>query len=1005
MKENQMKIWKKVASVLLAVPMLVATAASANAAQPQQAIPSPLDETGMATDGLTLTSSYDFTGVTGTTVPDKTGSYDMTLHNGASVGKFGDRDNNEALNLDNKNDGDSKYASLPSGLFQSIGDKATIDFAAKSRHNDDGNYFTFAVGKDSNKYLFFYLSTKSAKLVISDNKWSNEQGFKDDLDNNNGIWHNFRIVIDGTTLALFRDGSLVDLKENTGIKLSDLGGYNTNIGKSFYDGDKYWNGAMDDLKIYKGANLTFPTSVEVTGDGVSSGALNLTEGQNAALNATVAPNDAISKDVVWTSSNSSVASVSGTGKVTALKNGTATITATSKMKSSVKGTVTVTVKALNPAQAAKEDVDAAVAALKATTTENLPLSVKGSKHDSDITWTSAAPKVITGTKSDYRAPSVGAADPYHGGGVVTRPAYGAGDSKPVKLTATAAKSGHTATASVDVRVKEKTRVAPNTGYAAVTFLSDADTTGGKIGEALYESATSTTENNFFSFTQINDGNPVIASKTDTTGLRDPFVLRSHDGDKYYMIATDLKVSQQGWGQNQQYGSLKVEVWESTDMVNWTRTNAEDGSDSGIVVNSPNQGMTWAPEAFWDDSMGAYVVFFSSRAYTDDSRSTAKTGKKGGAYNIVRYAITRDFKTFTPARDWQDTGYSRIDSTVFKIGDYYYRMTKNEENGAAGDYVKTGKTTFLERSKCLTAKTTSSDPNADENTTWKLLDENFLPFEGPESIRLNKGDINQNSKGDAMVVMADSSGYQPFMTSASAISASNWNNRLSKTDGWNTKKPAGPNVTGRVNNDGMPVPTRHGAFVAVPQQVLKAMHAYTTANPTHVESVDSSVTATYDADTRAAKATVKAADEGTVAGSVTFTSDAQTPTRAGTWSKQVKLDASGDASVTIPNDVSGTVTVSYDGYTDGLVKSSTAQIAGVQAVKDKDNPNDQQPAGNGTQPQKPNHDKAGATSPDASKASSHGVLVNTGSSLLAVVAAAVLFTVAGLAVKGVRRHGE
>ena len=39
-----------------------------------------------------------------------------------------------------------------------------------------------------------------------------------------------------------------------------------------------------------------------------------------------------------------------------------------------------------------------------------------------------------------------------------------------------------------------------------------------------------------------------------------FVLRSHEGDKYYLIATDLKVSSMGWSQNQVNGSRKVEVY-------------------------------------------------------------------------------------------------------------------------------------------------------------------------------------------------------------------------------------------------------------------------------------------------------------------------------------------------------------------------------------------------------------------------------------------------------------
>ena len=70
----------------------------------------------------------------------------------------------------------------------------------------------------------------------------------------------------------------------------------------------------------------------------------------------------------------------------------------------------------------------------------------------------------------------------------------------------------------------KPRSVPDGAYAAVTFLSDEATTNGKIGEALYESATD--GNNFFSFSEINSGNPVIVSNTDTKGLRDPYVLKS-----------------------------------------------------------------------------------------------------------------------------------------------------------------------------------------------------------------------------------------------------------------------------------------------------------------------------------------------------------------------------------------------------------------------------------------------------------------------------------------------
>ena len=920
---ERMKKLRTLVSAILTVPMLLSFTGGAAYA---------LERPGARaeeTSSLTPVASYDFSQGS---LSDSVNGYVMALHGGASIGAFGDRNGNEALNLQNGQSDAAKnvqYAELPSQIFESIGNEATIDFAAKSRHADDGNYFSLAVGKDASHYLFFYLSKTSAKLAVADNGWHNEPSFKEQLDNNDGIWHDFRIIIKDDSMALLRDSKLVGIKTKTGIKLSDLGGFTTYIGRSFYQGDAYWNGAIDDLKIYKGADMVMPTGLNVAGTGLVDGSLALAENEERQLTATITPENAISKEVSWASSNPAAATVDANGKIKAVKAGNTTVTATSQAGGLV-SSVAVTVKPLDPETAAQDDVDALISAVPSQVTGNLPLLAKGPKHDIDVTWTSSDPGRISPTNNGYQAPANGAADPYRGAGIVTRPAYGQGDSKKVSLTATAkADNGRTVSRSVDVVVKEKPRSAPNVGYAAVTFLSDANTTGGKIGEALYESATSTERNDFFSFSPINNGDPVITSKTDTTGLRDPYVLRSHDGDEYYMIATDLKVSRQGWGQNQQYGSLKIEAWKSRDMVNWTRTNADDGSDAGIVVNSPNQGMTWAPEAFWDDALNAYVVFFSSRAYTDGSRSTAINGKKGSPYNIVRYAITRDFRTFTPAKDWQDTGYSRIDSTVFKIGSYYYRMTKNEESGAAGSYVVDGKSTFLERSKCLTCTTSSSDPDADETSTWRLLDQRLLPFEGPESIALNKDDVNQNEAGDAMVIMADSGGYQPFMTSKTDLSRTDWSHRLSQTPGWFTQKKPGKGVTGYVTDDGMPTPKRHGAFVAVPRNVLEAMHRYTTASPSHLEPVASTTQAGYDSESRKLTVTVKAEDQGDVAGGISIT---QSPaSRMGqSWTADVKLGADGKAAVTVPDEVSGDIRIDYQGYADKLVKPSSTEVTGLVA---------------------------------------------------------------------------
>ncbi|WP_373176283.1 RICIN domain-containing protein [Bifidobacterium adolescentis] len=88
------------------------------------------------------------------------------------------------------------------------------------------------------------------------------------------------------------------------------------------------------------------SSVSISGDGVSGGKLSLKSGASVQLTATVKPDDATDRKVTWTSSDSSVANVMGTGVVTAgSKAGTATVTATAGGKSA---SVQVTVEAQDP---------------------------------------------------------------------------------------------------------------------------------------------------------------------------------------------------------------------------------------------------------------------------------------------------------------------------------------------------------------------------------------------------------------------------------------------------------------------------------------------------------------------------------------------------------------------------------------------------------------------------------------------------------------------------------
>ena len=84
-----------------------------------------------------------------------------------------------------------------------------------------------------------------------------------------------------------------------------------------------------------------PLVVPVTSIALNKTSLSLKEGESETLVATVSPDNATDKTVTWSSTNTSVATVDASGRVTAIKEGTATITAKAGDKTA---TCAVTVK-------------------------------------------------------------------------------------------------------------------------------------------------------------------------------------------------------------------------------------------------------------------------------------------------------------------------------------------------------------------------------------------------------------------------------------------------------------------------------------------------------------------------------------------------------------------------------------------------------------------------------------------------------------------------------------
>ncbi len=218
---------------------------------------------------------------------------------------------------------------------------------------------------------------------------------------------------------------------------------------------------------------------------------------------------------------------------------------------------------------------------------------------------------------------------------------------------------------------------------------------------------------------LNYSRPVVKSTMGTKGLRDHFILRSYEGDRFFLICTDLELNEfriSDIGHNWSYfgceASKYLMIWESTDLINW-------GEQRMCKVSNENQGCSWAPECSYDTVTGEYVIYYSGQSY--DKNDPSNYDRK-----VVFYVKTRDFRTFTEPKKfadifnyedkeavdahWRRCGV--IDTTMIKTDNWYYRITKNElTSGVTAD-----------RSKYVLGEYERVESN--------LRDKTFLRTEGP-----------------------------------------------------------------------------------------------------------------------------------------------------------------------------------------------------------------------------------------------------------------------------------
>ncbi|MFB9683488.1 glycoside hydrolase family 43 protein [Amycolatopsis plumensis] len=188
------------------------------------------------------------------------------------------------------------------------------------------------------------------------------------------------------------------------------------------------------------------------------------------------------------------------------------------------------------------------------------------------------------------------------------------------------------------------------------------------------------------------GGPALRSDVGTKGVRDPFVIRSPRGDRFFLIATDLRMyGRDDWEQSWRHGSRSIVVWESADLVRWSAPRL-------VPVAPETAGNVWAPEAVYDPARGEYVVFWASNIYPADDPGHVTT-----SYNRIMFATTRDFRTFSEPRTWFDPGHSVIDSTVIRDGGQYYRFSQDDRGPGGGGSTPCGRYVTEEKAKVLLSR--------------------------------------------------------------------------------------------------------------------------------------------------------------------------------------------------------------------------------------------------------------------------------------------------------------
>ncbi|MHA7965535.1 S-layer homology domain-containing protein [Paenibacillus sp. CAU 1782] len=634
---------------------------------------------------------YDFGKVEDNTVVDQAGDFDGSWKNKNKARHIEAAGNGVAEFAGGASD---SYIEIPQGVLDGLQDVTVSSLV--SWNSARPAEWVFALGQSNTHYLYLTPkynnnnnATSGTRAGIATNGWMNEQSAIASSVLPTNTWKLVTVVVQGQEgkLALYIDGQPAGTGSTGGFTLEQIkratgpSGY---IGKSFYSADPYFGGMIADFQIYDGALNA--AEVEALYSGFST-KLTALEGlfvseaaEKLQVSALLGSNQ--SKDevrgnltlpatagqgltVAWTSSDPAVISVNGAVNRPAYGGPPAIVTLTAEVSDGThqaSKSFTFTVLPMeNDRQLAEWDAAALKVHNIGDVRGNLTLPTKG-EHGAVISWATGDGSIVTST------------------GEVSRPTHGSGDQS-VALTATITKGSVSLTKAFAAVVRELPQQEELAGYLFSYFKGESSASGEQIYMALSNGNTA------LDWRELNNSQPVLTSVLGEKGLRDPSIIASPEGDKFYLIATDLKIyGNNDWNRAQRSGSRSIMVWESTDLVNWSQQRM-------VEVAPENAGNTWAPEIVYDDVNGQYVVLWASKLYNTPDHSDASQQR-------ILYATTRDFYTFSEPQVYMDYGYSIIDTTVVQHDGSVYRFTKDERDNS--QQAPSGKFVFQEKGSSIFA---------------------------------------------------------------------------------------------------------------------------------------------------------------------------------------------------------------------------------------------------------------------------------------------------------------